>query len=90
MRKNTKKSQYTDDFYVNSVNALTKFVYNTILTDKLEFLVILKVQRSLPLRIVFSIRTSNWLSGSSCERINKMLYRFFSIIHSNSFLSMSF
>ena len=85
-----KNSQSTDDFYVNSVNTLTKFIYNTILTDKLEFLVILKVQRSLPLRIVFSIRTSNGLSGSSCERINKMLYRFFSIIHSNSFLSMSF
>ena len=78
-----KNSQSTDDFYVNSVNTLTKFIYNTILTDKLEFLVILKVQRPLPLRIVFSIRTSNWLSGSSCERINKMLYRFFSIIHSN-------
>ena len=78
-----KKSQSTDVFYVNSVNTLTKFIHSTILTDKLEFLVILKVQRSLPLRIVFSIRTSNWLSVSSCERINKMLYRFFSIIHSN-------
>lgn len=29
MRKNTKKSQYTDDFYVNSVNALTIFIHNT-------------------------------------------------------------
>ena len=36
-------------------------------------LVILKVQRLPPLRIVFSIRTSNWLSGSSCDKIYKML-----------------
>ena len=36
-------------------------------------LVILKVQRSPPLRIVFSIRTSNRLSGSSCYKIYKML-----------------
>ena len=33
------------------------------------------VQRSLPLRIVFSIRTSKWLSGSSCDKIYRMLCR---------------
>ena len=37
--------------------------------------IIRNVQRSLPLRIVFSIRTSNWLSGSSCDKIYRMLCR---------------
>ena len=38
-------------------------------------LFILKVQRLLPLRIVLTIRTSNSLSGSSCDRIYKTLWR---------------
>ena len=33
------------------------------------FLVILKVHRSLPRSMVFTIRTWNWLFGSSWERI---------------------